>query len=464
MNWSDFLEIIRVRAAEEADGENRVWDGETRRAVTREAGEKKGKDAEAFLSRRSSLLISKTNEGAQVPEAWTLAVPSWVTFAGWILAFVIGWWFAALGQEQEINLLALPLIGLLAWNAVVTVLSLLSGTGKIESPQKAGWLEKALTKLKTGDAKETFEPNFEGTFAKRSRELTQPALLKRLSLRFREWLHIGAAILALGSVAGMYARGWSKEYRAVWESTLLDNASAQTFFRVLFTPASAVTGIAIPLEELPAMRRGADHVTAQPGPALPWIHLYAATLGLFIVVPRILLTALDHSRTRKIPHLVLQNSDWQAYTRRLLSQIDGQGASALVLIHGLPSNSAAQDRWRQWTHSQWNDVGRIEFQSVPVGAESEFVSGWQVSHPRAILIFNMATTPELEVHRALVETLLAKIEKSANAMTLFVALDDFELRKRWSGFADSEKRLAGRAATWHEKLASLPVEWLQPTI
>ena len=52
-------------------------------------------------------------------------------------------------------------------------------------------------------------------------ELAWPLAWRRLQGQARAWLHIGAAAMALGSITALYARGWSREYRAVWESTLL---------------------------------------------------------------------------------------------------------------------------------------------------------------------------------------------------------------------------------------------------
>lgn len=460
MSWNDFVKIARVRALEEADEDGRVWDVETRRAVTRHVAPTDQGGAGAFLSRRAEALISKAHDAPWLTSLHLPKVPSWAVVAAWLLAFATGAWLAALGQEREINLLALPLIGILLWNAAMFVLSLWPVSTAPENEGRGGLLESLCQRFDPARGATVPDESLRARTDGRFRELAGEASLRRMGFRLRAALHIGAALLALGSVAGMYARGWSKEYRAVWESTLLDEAKASKFFSILFAPASAATGKAIPLAELPAMRRGADREAASPGDALPWIHLYAATLGLLVVVPRVLLTMLELSRANAVPRRTLQNKDWRAYAHRLLSLVDGAGAPALILTHGLSQDTAAQDRWRQWAHARWRDVGRIEFDSVPVGREVEFMNSWLGQASRIMLVFNMSITPEAEVQRWLVESLVAKLKgHKGTSAPLLLALDETELRKRWSGFADTDKRMSERAGAWRTMLNGAGADW-----
>jgi hypothetical protein len=255
----------------------------------------------------------------------------------------------------------------------------------------------------------------------------------------------------------MYARGWSKEYRAVWESTLLSDAGATKFFSLLFAPASQATGIRIPLEQMPEMRRGADHAAKQPGEALPWIHLYAATLLMMVVSPRLLLVLFELTRTRSVVDQALRGDEWNGYASHVMSQVDGSGAPVCVLSHGLPPDELVRDRWRQWVRARWHDAGRVSFEVIPVAKEAEFAEAWKPAAPRVLLVFNMASTPEMEVHRALVEALLTKQRE------ISLALDDADLKKRWSGLTDGATRLQDRAGLWKRTMSGLPVMWLPPS-
>ena len=43
---------------------------------------------------------------------------------------------------------------------------------------------------------------------------------------------------------------------------------------------------------------------------------------------------------------------------------------------------------------------------------------------------------------------------------LALALDDTELKRRWSGFADADAKLEARAASWREVMRGLAADWI----
>lgn len=452
MTWTEFLQVCRVRAIEESDAESRVWDKATLREVTVETGKAAGGSPDRFLVHRAARLAARVKVASILPALEVRELPSWLGSAGWLVAFGLGWWLAVLGQEREINLLALPLIGILIWNATMVLFSVLTGFKKTPDSKAAmslpGWLPGMIDNRTA-----VSNPTWENVCLKRFRELSQAAVACRFGRRFRAWLHLAAAILAFGSVSGMYARGWSKEYRAVWESTLLDEAGASRFLGTLFLPAAKVTGIAIPLTTLPEMHRRAGEPATNPGPALPWIHLYAATLGLFVLVPRFLLVMLELRRAARTVRQLTDEGDWHSYGERLLAGADGEGAAVEILTYGLSEEEALQDRWRLLARQQWRDMGAAVFHAVPVGGEAEFVKGWKPSATRVLLVFNLAGTPEVEVHRWLAEALAQRRERTM----MLLALDDTDLRKRWSAFADAEQRLKERDNSWRQMMRGLPI-------
>ncbi len=456
VTWTEFLNIARIRAVEEAEAQSHVWDAEMRFKATSEAAGEVGRNPPRLLCARARVLLQGMKDDSVLDSLQAPGVPGWLPVSGWIAAFIVGWALAALGQEREINLLALPLIGILLWNATVVLFSLFEAVFASREVKVPRWVPGLWRKF-------SHRPSAEGkkellsTTVVFFQKLTLPHALRRFGLRARAWLHLAAALLALGSVTGMYARGWSREYRAVWESTLLSDAGAVNFFNVLFAPASAVTGIHIPAEQLPAMRRGVDHPAPHPGEALPWIHLYAATLVLLVISPRLLLVLFELSRTRGVVEHALRGDEWNAYAGHVMSQVDGKGAPVCVLSHGLPLDELVRDRWRQWARSRWHDAGQVIFAVVPVARETEYINAWQPPASRVLLVFNMAATPENEVHRALVESVLAKQRE------LSLALDDMDLKKRWSGFGDGPARLKERAALWRRTMSGLPVMWLAPS-
>ena len=461
MSWLAFLHIARVRAIEESDTEAVVWDGDARRTATQEAG-RGNPGTVTFLHKRAMRLLDHPGRAASLCSFLKVPrLPGWLAGLGWAAAFALGWWLAALGQESEINLLALPLVGILAWNAIVILLSLWPGPAEIkDKTEEEDWRETFLHRFEKKSIPMSSQDQLTSSTRERFQGLVRAASLHRFGFRFRAWLHIGAALLALGSVGGMYARGWAKEYRAVWESTLLDESGATQFFKTLFAPASAVTGQRVPLEEIPGMHRRVKEGAVKPGDALPWIHLYAATLGLFVLVPRLLLAVLDTSRAKRVPSRLLQRPDWQAYAQRLRSLVEGAGAPAQVLTHGLAHDPMALDRWRHLAYLQWRDVGQLTFDAVPLGGEAEFVNAWLPQSSRVMLVFNMAATPETEVQRELVDAVAKKLsERKDIAGILLLALDDNDLKKRWSGFGDLPARLSERVSAWNEAMSGSGALW-----
>ena len=107
-------------------------------------------------------------------------------------------------------------------------------------------------------------------------------------------LHVAAAALALGLIAGLYLRGLVLDYRIGWESTFIDAPLVETALGMLLGPASALTGITIP-EVAPLRLAPGVQATAS---AAPWIHLLAVTLLLVVVLPRSLLALLAYGGAR----------------------------------------------------------------------------------------------------------------------------------------------------------------------
>jgi hypothetical protein len=448
VKWNDFLQIARVRAVEEADARDEAWDAATLRRITLGARDPVVRASELIAASRVPDLAG----ALEIP-----ALPGWIVAGGALAAFVAGWCLAALGQEREINLLALPLIAILLWNAAMLLLSLLHRAGKAGGGIAPAWLGKCLDRFgaKTGAAVKSI-PAIRARF----RALAGPAMLRRAGFRFRGALHLGAALLAFGSVAGMYARGWSKEYRAVWESTLLDESGARTFFGVLFAPASKATGIAIPLAEIPGMRRGVEVSGGKPGDALPWIHLYAATLGLLVIAPRVFFALLEWARSRRVPVLELRSAGWRDYFAGVQASIQGDGATVGIIAHAMALDDASRERWRRLARTRWRDAGAVDCRVIAPGGEPDFLSAWTPAAPRILLVFNLAATPEAEVHRALAEGISARLHEANPAAVLALTLDETELEKRWSGFADAAAKLKARVASWRDVMRGLAADWI----
>jgi hypothetical protein len=260
-----------------------AWTADDRAWATREAAALVGGQAtpDAFVTTRARLALGRLlprDKAGQRFLARRLWHPAWVLLA-MALGLITGLLVDQLGPPLRVNLLAPAVWAVVGWNALVYALLLV--------PRRASaWPQTLLEGLGQG-----WGPRAEGaglTWLRHAAPLTgQRALLL---------MHAAAAALALGLMAGLYLRGLVLDYRAGWQSTFLSPGAVQALLNALLAPASAVTGV--PVADVAALQLlpGAPATAS----AAPWIHLYAATLGLFVVLPRLLLAAWAAGRARRL--------------------------------------------------------------------------------------------------------------------------------------------------------------------
>lgn len=456
--------MVRWRSLEEADAGGEWLSGERRREATARTRSDLSSDAvnaasagevDAFLSRRSEWLLSQTaRDGSKIQSAFTQMAASggkWVwAIAGWIAVLAAGFALTGIGAEREINLLALPLVGLLLWNAVIIMLSLALEFSTTGRRQDAGllvkWIAGRLSHFQSTTSAGG-ESALEGAARRKFHEFVWPMAIERLKSSLRAWLHIAAAILAIGSGLGMYAKGWSREYRAVWESTLLAPRQAESFFNVLFGPASKVFRLPLPVRGIEAMQRTAG-ATARPADALPWINLYAGTLVLFIVLPRVLLAGLTGARRNQRVAMLWGELGWQAYAKRLLRAVEGGDEVVMALLHGISGWETEKDRWTQAIQELVGGRVRVAFQTLASGDEDEFTGAFEPPSHVLVMIFQLATTPEEEVQRRLVGELRRSLRKRFADGKLLVLLDGTSVGGRWT-----PDHVRSHRALWSQLLA-----------
>ncbi|WP_395737793.1 DUF2868 domain-containing protein [Prosthecobacter sp.] len=467
MDWNDWQRVLKWRALEEGDADGVLVNAERRREATAHtraglgseeiAGDMLDERSESFLDKRAEWLEREAVgwRGDLIRVLDLLCVPhgrwSWA-LAGWILALVTGYWVTDLGQEAEFNLLALPLVGLLAWNAVVIVLGLLCELIPANAVAgRGGWVAEFLAHgiSRMGKASKEVTSGVAETVQKRFEELAWPLAWKRLQMRLRMWLHVAAALLAIGGAVALYARGWSREYRAVWESTLLSENGAKAFFEALFTPASRVLRLPVPTDQIDGMHRTGGKVET-PAPALPWIDLYAGTLMVLVVVPRLLLAGIGAARCCRTMARPARALQWGNYLRTLLRAVEGGSERIQVLVHAIEPTPAHREVWDRGVRERFGGMARAEYVRIPAGEEDEFAAAWQPVCANLVMLFNMATTPEAEVQRRLVSDVRQRLLTKHADPELVVLLDGTSLAGRWS-----PEKIAGREQLWSEMVEGI---------
>jgi hypothetical protein len=141
--------------------------------------------------------------------------------------------------------------------------------------------------------------------------LSQALVMQRAKRIF----HMCAALVAVGFIAGLFVRGEVLRDQAAWSGSFFGAAIVRVFLRLLYGPAAASCGIALPpaTQDVEAL-----HVTSASGggAALPWIYLIALTVTLYIIVPRALAAATASLQLWQIGRRMAVPASVVPYARR----------------------------------------------------------------------------------------------------------------------------------------------------
>ena len=315
--------IVLVRSVDEADP-HAVLPEAAAAAGAMASTEDAASEAD-WLARRAAHLLAGPLAGyapllalAEAPRApaWMLAIP-----------FALGAFANYLGPSGHIHVLYNPIAALVGWNLALYALLALTplwrrrrrrrspvASGLPASvaipaarPAAAAWRPHGLRGLLL----RRLVPSFFVRLRRGAQETgVRAANLGSLARGFwshwletapglpwlgsRRLLHVAAATLAAGAVAGMFVRGVFFEYAVVWRSTFVrDPETIAGVLRVVLGPAAALLA-----EPLPDAADATRMLDAAGLPAARWIGLWALTAGLFVVIPRCLLAAGASLRRR----------------------------------------------------------------------------------------------------------------------------------------------------------------------
>ncbi len=337
-------------------------------------------------------------------KAWTWWAAAGVGQALGLTAYQVG------SGSREFNILAPPALALILWSLLiyftVFVRRLMGGRGAAEGGVLVQWMQKQLAWV--------------------GRQVRKPdeGALRRDLARASAHLHVMAAGVAAGVVAGIYLRGLVVEYSAVWESTFLSAEQVAAVLRCLLGPASLVTGIALPsASEIEQLRTG--------GEAATWLHLWAVTVLLYCLLPRVLLAALQARQAF--------SKSGQAEAAR---PVGATGAVPLAIIaYCLPEGGVrARQVASEVAHLLHAPENPRVLGMVPYGEEDSADSLLNGAPGAAIaLLVGAGTTPEAETHGAMA----AKLEGRPPGTS--IVLDSLEWHRR--GLAEPA-RLAARLEAW----------------
>jgi hypothetical protein len=444
-----------VRAVETVDSDRSLWTDEDRAWATRAAAEVVGSRAteDEFLARRASLALERL--GSRYPSIMraldAVTWRHWIGLAAVLIAFALGFASDQIGPAKRVNVLAFPLLALLGWNLLAYAAIALRGLLVPFGTSLLGPLRRAVGRVGHGIAGSSSDRDVTVTSALRAftkdwARLSAPLVAARVG----HILHLAAFAFALGVITGMYVRGVVLEYRAGWESTFLDAAAVHRVVAFVLGPASRLTGIPIPgVGEIEAMRFAAG----PGGDAAPWLHLYAVTAGLFILLPRALLAALASvMEWRRGSRFPLRFDD--VYFQRLVRQLRGESARVRIVPYAVDVSPDAAEALRALMARVYGAKAAVEIApAIAWGREEALPDSVAPSGVAALAaLFSLAATPEAENHGALLAALRARLPAGT---PVFAIVDESHFRRR---FAQSPQRLEERRTAWRQMLAAQQVE------
>jgi len=147
-------------------------------------------------------------------------------------------------------------------------------------------------------------------------DLAQPLFF----VRARRLLHLCAVFAALGLMAAYYLRAFVLRSAAGWEGGgAIGSQAAHALLTVLYAPASLLLGTYIPAaDDIEKLRWSAPSLSGVGEPAI-WVHLIALTAGLYIILPRLILTVLSAFRLWRLSRNLTLPLGVVGYVRTLVA-------------------------------------------------------------------------------------------------------------------------------------------------
>ena len=461
--------VLLIRSIDEGDKAFEVLSEAERSDATRAAAEGAGEitqglagpslppAAERMLVRRAELLLTKLKTRAPViPRVLELSSGVyWLGSALMLAAWAFGVSLSALDGRKHIDILAFPLFGLVAWNLLVYLLTLFTWLqpkgahgGRFE--RVSGWYARWMHGRATALLRHSSHFNVPlaealQRFASEWSTIARPLLL----LRAQRLFHLGAALLALGLVTGLYVRGLVFRYDAGWQSTFLGASQVHRVIGVVYGPASALSGIDLPsVGELESLQWREVGTGAS---AAPFIHLIALTSLLYIILPRLLLAiATSSALSRQSRHPPLPAA-FLPYARSILRETGRvSGLTAGVVSYAYtPAQDALAGLQALLADALGTDLNVQLRRSVAYGDEDSFAQQLTAAPlPPAdcqVLLMNAAAMPESENHGAMIEAMQRGTSKQSGYL---LVIDESAYVARMQADASLAPRIAERARNW----------------
>lgn len=462
MNEKAARELVLAWAIESSDAEYRVVTAsqrtqlDTRVWAHAQAHARGDHPSEVFLARRAELLL---HEAADSTPAFSAVLSRrkglGMLAAGLpVLAFLVGLLFDRITNPHRVDLLSIPLLVIVFWNLLVYARLLVAAA----LPKRQGrpvnhvhWLTRwAVRHAWSPRSLPAPWPAAIHLFVTRWTQLASPLFYQR-ALRL---VHCCAAALALGAIGSLYLRGLWVQYQAGWESTFLQSEQVYGLLLVLFNPAMWVFGLqGFSLADVQALQWPQAASAAPAGGGARWAHLYAASLVLWVVLPRCGLALVAYVKERRLAGRFRPDPS-HPYVHSLLRAVGAgstdAGAGVLrVFPYSFtvdePRSAGLQDLALKLLGAQARVVLEA---STAYGEELHPATGRPHAGSglvREVALFNLSATPEAENHGAFLDSL---VQQGHTALEIWVDVSAYQQRMGAQG--GGAERLAQRSALWQD--------------
>jgi hypothetical protein len=467
--------VLFIRAIEESDPVGEVLPLADRAEATRFvlrgdsplrgafSGERLSAAAERALRGRAERLFERVQVRSPAVNRVLDVVggADWLARALMVIALATGIGLSALDGSRQINILAYPLLGLIAWNLLVLAVALVAvlrrggppGAPLLSQAYEKWFRGRAATLLRHSSAFNAPLAEALTRFAAEWTRVVRPSLL----LRAQRLFHLCAALVAVGLIAGLYLRGVVFRYDAGWESTFLGPGAVRGVLTLLYGPAAALANIALPvsLTEVEALRFRAG---AQGVNAAPWIHLIAVTAALYIILPRLLAVVLATAALWRRAWRPVAPASLIPYARGiLLGAANAQGGVVRLVCYAYEPGRESVAGLQALLRGALGDGLKIDArESVPYGEEDSFIaqlSSTSIEADWNVLLMNLAATPETESHGVMIAALRDSLIETGSTAPMLVVIDESTFAGRMQGDVSYEQRLTERRQVWREFVA-----------
>ncbi|WP_226858123.1 DUF2868 domain-containing protein [Diaphorobacter aerolatus] len=440
----------------------------------------------AFVEQRAQRIIAASQLPEEIRQVWKHApgLARWVPFAVLAGALVTGFAMHRITNPHRVDLLAPSLLGIVLWNLLVYAWMLVSAVRSVLRPRRSApvVLQAANASSSAASSGDAVTGGWRGKL--RARLPAAGGGLRKMALSFERnwwqvgartrhaqwllWLHLGAAMMALGALLSLWMTGLTNEYQVGWESTFLSATSVQQLLNFIFAPVQWLFGVPPwSLSEIESLRgwvnstgsHANSHNAVMIAPAAggsmfvnaswgkQWVIAYTALLGMLVVAPRLLFALYQGVRVWWLARHV-QLPLTQPYFQNLQRDFGGLAVTLHVLPYSFDISAERKAVIESWIATQYGAGAHLVIEpALAYGAalpSASSVAGKR-EDTAAVLLINMAATPETEIHG---ELLQAARERWGQHAAIWLWTQDFAERN-----TGAPKRVQERRELWGSSCA-----------